>query len=214
MKAFKKTLALLLVVCTLASVLVLTSCKKDKDTDDNTEDTGNNANDDKYTITVVDGANVPVEGVGVMVNTGELITYYTDANGKISFETTSANIEAMIVSVPAEYEQPTYSKTNFASGSKELTLTITKKVANISCIVTVKDQHGNIVEGVNLQLCCGACNPGTTNENGQATFNLTPGSEYQVEILRVPEGYSAPTGYLPETIVGGTAEAVIFIEKN
>ena len=205
----------------LVSTLALTSCRKDKDNDSdnnnagNTDgDTNNDTSDSTYTVKVVDGDNNPVEGVGVMVNTGSFTTYTTDANGKVSFESTAATIQVMLVSVPTGYVLNDYSSASFTSGSKELTLTVDKEATPVTCTVTVKDQHGNPVANVEFQLCYGACVPGTTDANGQATFILSPGAEYQVQINSVPAGYSAPSGYLSETITGGATEAVVTITKN
>ena len=215
MKTLKKIISLVLVVALFAAVLSFTACNKKDDKDDNNGSNNNGGNNDNvYTVTVLDENNAPLKdvGVGVLIN-GEFSTLTTDANGKVTFEAEDASSMARIMSVPAGYDRPN-DLLGFTAGSKEITFTVKKTVVNeVDCVVTVVDQDGNAVAGVSLQLCANACINGTTNENGEATFKLTKNSEYKVEILSVPAGYTAPTGYLSETVFGGTTYFTVEITK-
>lgn len=212
MKTLKKIISLVLVVALFAAVLSFTACKKKDDKKENNGNGGNN--DNVYTVTVLDENNAPLKdvSVGLMIN-GEFSTLTTDANGKVTFEANDASSMAQVMSVPAGYDRPK-DVLGFTAGSKEITFTVKKTVVNeVDCVVTVVDQHGNAVAGVSLQLCANACINGTTNENGEATFKLTKNSEYKVEFLSVPAGYTAPTGYLSETVFGGTTVYELEITK-
>ena len=72
-----------------------------------------------------------------------------------------------------------------------------------SVSVTVKDDNGNPVQGVMLQICKDTCMPAVTNESGVATFNLEATSEHKLSILSCPEGYvynGEPEVYLVEGV--------------
>ncbi len=57
--------------------------------------------------------------------------------------------------------------------------------------VTVKDQDGNAVPAVMVQICKDACIPARTDENGVATFVIDEiTSEHKLSVMSVPEGYS------------------------
>lgn len=214
MKTLKKILSLLLVICMLATVLSFTACgNKDKDGDDDKDNDSDTKTDTTYTVTVTDGEKNPVAGVGIMIST-TLTTLYTDENGKITFESATADVKVMIMSTPDGYEESEKKQVGFTSGSTELKLTVEKTVSKVTCMITVEDQNGDTVSGVNLQICSTTCTPGVTNESGVATFKLTPGVEYKVEILSAPDGYSYPAGYLEETVIGGADEFVVTITKN
>ena len=157
MKAFKKFLILALVFCMMASMLALTSCKKDDVDDTNDANGSGNTNDTPtaepaYTITIVDGANNPVAGVKVMVEP-TYKTYTSDENGKIAFDTDKTGLKVMILSSPEGYEHSS-EPVSFKSGSKELKLTVSKVADDkVSYKVTVLDQNGDPVVGAGVQLC-------------------------------------------------------------
>lgn len=214
MKAMKRILAFVLVVCMLSSMLMLTSCNRDKGNDNNDND--NKTSQNTYTVTVVDGDNKPVAGVGVMIPTTTFSTVMTDANGKISFESESSDVKVMIMSVPTGYDKPKSVQTPFPVGSKELTLTVNKTVVvdnTVSYTVTVKDQNGEAVEGVKVQLCANMCVDTTTGADGVGTLKLVPGVKYDVHILGVPEGYTAPEGFEDEIPAGETSIEIEIIKN-
>lgn len=55
--------------------------------------------------------------------------------------------------------------------------------------VTVVDEMGDPVANAMVQLCNEACYPGSTNEEGVATFALEE-AEYKVSFLSIPDGYA------------------------
>ena len=215
MNTIKKILTLVLVLGMLVSMLALTSCNKDKE-DGKNDDADNKTNENTYTVTVVDGDNNPVAGVGIMIST-TYDTLTTDANGKITFESENAGATVMIMSVPSGYEDPKSAAVGFSSGSKELTLTVKKIVkTTVTYTVTVKDQNGDAVSGVTVQLCTDKmCYDTVTNENGVGTKELDPGIKYDIKITAsgTPEGYTAPDGYFA-SIPADETEIEIVITKN
>ena len=218
MNTLKKIFSLLLVISMILSVLSLTACNKDKgnDGDKGKENVTNNGNTDKtYTVTVLDTDGAPVEGVSIMISTTYEIKT-TDNSGKISFESETGDVSIMVTSIPNGYEDLKLKQINFTSEIRNLTIKLEKtpEVKTTVCQITVKDQYGNAVANVGMQLCNEICTPCFTDENGVANITLKEGVEYKVEILNVPEGYSAPTGYLEEKIIGGTATAEIVITLN
>ena len=221
MKALKKILAIALVICMLASTLALTSCGKDEDNGDKGNDNGGNTatNDNTYTITVVDGAKNPVEGVTVMVSP-TYKTYKSNKDGKITFETDKTGLQAMITASPDGYEHST-SIVDFKSGSKELTLTVTK-LADETVTYTVKivDQNNDPVVGASVQLCYnGVCLTAvSTDANGEITNSLKAGYEVSVKVEVAPgSGYTLPApdanGY-HATIPDGETSITITVTKN
>lgn len=56
--------------------------------------------------------------------------------------------------------------------------------------ITVIDTEGNPVKGVAIQFCDDStCNLEKTDANGVASFDLPEGTQYEVHVLKVPEGY-------------------------
>ena len=216
MKTFKKILTFVLALCMLLSVLSLTACKKEKNNKNENNDTSKTQTTDKtYTVTVVDGDNLPVAGVTIAAMIPTYQTFTTDVNGKVTFTSETSQVKAKIMNVPTGYDKPDNTDLNFASGSKELTVTISKtQSTTVECTVTVVDQNGDVVSGVTVQLCDNACVAKITDASGQATFTLKPGVEYKVEFTQVPAGYTAPTGYLEDKITGGTTSVTLEITKN
>lgn len=213
MKTIKRIIAFVLVVCMLSSMLALTSCNKDKNNDNNDNDNNNSQN--TYTVTVVDGDKNPVAGVGIMIST-TFDTLMTDKNGKISFESEGANPTVMLMSVPEGYDDPKSAETPFPAGSKELTLTVKKTViidTRVDYTVTVKDQDGNPVAGVKVQLCASTCSDAVSGNDGKATLKLEPGVKYEVHVLEAPQGYSVPEGFVTE-IAADKTEIEITVTKD
>ncbi len=87
-----------------------------------------------------------------------------------------------VAETPAESvtEAATESETEAATESQKVTYT-----------VTVKDQDGNPVAGVRVQLCeDDLCKlPKSTNENGVAAFEEAEGV-YRAKLASLPEGYT------------------------
>lgn len=87
--------------------------------------------------------------------------------------------------------------------------------------VTVKDQNGNTVAGVTVQICIkdGMClNPFKTDENGEVKTKLEKREDYQTKVLKAPAGYTYEGGYIDfgsETSVDLTltAECQHVVEK-
>ena len=217
----KKILSILLVICMLASVFSLTACGKknngneDENKNENTENNGGNTEvkDNVYTVIVLDGANNPIAGVGIMISTDYKVLT-TDENGKISFESDNAGVQIMVMSVPEGYEQPDKTAKSFAKGSKEMTVTVNAVVNNkVVYTITVVDKNGNPVGDVTVQLCTDAlCYDTRTNADGIGTKELDPNTEYKVKVSAVPEGYVAPEGYFT-TLSAGTTELIIELES-
>ena len=223
MTMLKKILIIALVFCMAASMLALTSCNKDKgDNTNNGENSGNdNTNNtptgETYTITVVDGANNPVAGVKVMTDPG-FKTYTSDAQGKITFESDKTGIKVAVLSAPEGYEYSS-DAISFKSGSKELTIKVTKaQDERVTYTVTVVDQNGDAVVGAGVQLCYnGVCLPAVnTDDNGTITNLIKDGYEVSV-LITVPNGYSEPTpvsGTYHAVIPEGQTEITITVTKN
>jgi hypothetical protein len=78
--------------------------------------------------------------------------------------------------------------------------------------VIVADADGNPVEGVAVQFCDDTtCQVQMTNENGVATFRPEKPNDYDVHILKVPDGYAEDTqSYKTE---GTWSELTITLQK-
>ncbi len=217
MKNFKKILSLLLVVCMLASVLTLTSCKKSSDDDNNDQSNDNGGTttttDKTYTVTIVDGDNSPVEGAKLTMTDGKTYPSATsDKNGKasVSFPEGTTTVSVMVTSTPDGYEKPEKVSGSFhgvfASGSQELTITLTKKTeAKETYTVRVVDQNGDAVVGMEVQLCPGGvclADKFITDANGEISKELEPNLSVSVQLKDM-------SGYILPTPTSGTYHAVI-----
>ena len=232
MTAFKKILSLVLVICMLAAVCSLTACGgKDTNDDvsnDNNDNGGNNnvTTDKTYTVTVLDGENTPVEGVKLVITDGKSYpTATTDKEGKASVQLPAdVTVSVMVTSVPNGYVKP--EKVSgvyhgvFAKDSTEFTLKVEKEVDNkVEYTVRVVDQNGDAVVGMSIQLCPnGVClaEKFVTNENGEITVKLTPGSAVDVKLEGL-EGYTLPTPVKDSyhaVIESGVTEATVTVTKN
>lgn len=230
MKTFKKIITLLLVACMAISVLSLVACSKDDGKDNNDNNSGNNTqNTNKtYTVTILDGDNNPVKDAKIIFTNGEKFTQpiTTDVNGKAAttdFE--DGTISVMVSTVPDGYKKP--EKVSgpyhgvFASGSTELTVKVEKEASNtVTYTVTVVDQHGDAVEGMEIQLCPGGvclAQNYTTDEFGEITVEIKPGEEVHVKLLTELAGYTLPaadgSGY-HAAIPADETEIEIEITKN
>lgn len=55
--------------------------------------------------------------------------------------------------------------------------------------VTVVDEGGNPISGAFVQICKDDCFPGSTDENGVATFTRPESQGYKISFISVPVGY-------------------------
>ena len=229
MKTFKKIISLLLVVCMMISVLSLVACSKDDKDDNNNDDKNDKTTNKTYTVTILDGDNNPVEGAKVIFTDGnnhftQPIT--TDANGKVATtELADGTISVMLSSVPDGYEKP--AKVSgpyhgvFASESTELTIKVEKEASGkVTYTITVVDQRGDAVEGMEIQLCPGGvclAQNYTTDEFGEITVEIKPGEEVHIKLLTELTGYTLPavdgSGY-HAAIPADETEIEIEITKN
>lgn len=55
--------------------------------------------------------------------------------------------------------------------------------------VTVVDEGGNPISGAFVQICKDDCFPGSTDENGVATFTRPESQGYKISFISLPVGY-------------------------
>ena len=55
--------------------------------------------------------------------------------------------------------------------------------------VTVTDEGGNPISGAFVQICLNDCFPGSTDENGVATFSRPEAEGYKVSFISMPAGF-------------------------
>ncbi len=228
MNTFKKIISLILAVCSILGALALTSCDKDNGGDKNNENDGGNETVTGYTVTVVDTNGNAVEGVSLMITNmvAVPVTGKTDANGKLTANVEGDGMGVVVSSVPNGFIKPeklSGSMFNiiFPENSKEVTLTLEKAaVEETLYTVTIKDQNGNSVKDVSLQLCFGGtCQTAPlTDDNGVCTLNLPNPEDVTLKILSVPEGYEKPEatieGGYHYAFTNGEVRAEIIITKN
>lgn len=88
------------------------------------------------------------------------------------------------------------------------------EAATPSHTVKVVDEGGNPIAGVFVQICLpnGTCTPAQTQEDGVAYYYNMAEADYEVKVLKMPEGY----GYTTEEEVfffpDGSTEAVITLQ--
>ncbi len=91
-------------------------------------------------------------------------------------------------------EAPTTAETDAptAAPTEAPTETQTEPAAEITYTVTVKDQDGNPVAGVRVQMCKDelCMLPKSTGDDGVATFSETEDT-YHAKLASLPEGYTA-----------------------
>ncbi len=59
----------------------------------------------------------------------------------------------------------------------------------VTYTVAVRDEEGNGIANVAVQLCDSACIPGFTGEDGTAVFRL-PAGNYHASVTVMPDGYA------------------------
>ncbi len=119
-----------------------------------------------------------------------------DTDGTTAAETTGEN-------TPAGTTATTEATTTTPAGPTKTTYKI-----------TVLDQNGAPVKGVEVQMCddAGCKLPNATGDDGSVSFSFSP-SNYHVTLITIPEGYTADTEEqhnFPE----GSSELTITIQKN
>ncbi len=229
MKNLKKILSLVLVLCGVLGMLALTSCGESENTNGGENTDGNNTDYKGYVVTVVDTDNNPVSGVNLMI-TNQSSAFSspltTDENGKANADVTGDGMGVVISSVPSGYIMPAkisgLLNAVFASGSKEVKITLEKEATAVKTTytITIVDQNGDAVEGVTLQLCYGGqCLPApATNADGATTLQLADASGVNLKLLTVPSGYTKPeatvNGEYHLAIEDGTTSVTFEITKN
>ena len=191
MKTFNKILAmltaLLMILCGLAA------CEEGGTGDTEPEAVS-------YTVNCVDENGAPVAGVLVAFAKadGQTQLAITGEDGILTVESEAAVTSVTVNSIPTGYSCET--KTYNFEGAAEVTIVLTADVSadtTVTYTVTVVDDKGNPVSGVELQFCDeNSCRqPVKTDENGTVSEKYVE-SEYHVTVNSVPDGYS-----VAETVV-------------
>ncbi len=119
---------------------------------------------------------------------------------------------------PAETTGPSDTTAAETTAAPEITTpspeTTAPAPAKITYKVTVVDQNGDAVKGVEVQMCddAGCKLPAPTAEDGTVTFTYAE-SNYHITLVTIPEGYTADTAAqydFPE----GSTELTVTITKN
>ena len=162
-----------------------------------------------YTVYVVDELGTPIANAIVLFDG---VTYYTDANGMVTFELLESDAYVFEVVAPEGYN---LEDGEFAFGTEStVTVTIFRNLENLDNTeykVYLVDQNGKPVTGVQVQL---DSEDGSTTEakmvdgNGCATF-LLPDTNYLVTV-RVKGG--PPMGYEPTSAKLTPDKTVLTIE--
>ena len=194
----------------------------------NKDNGGSNTNDGKedYTFTLRDSDLEPVAGAKIKVNVngadGE--EKFTDENGVVVFRVQKGAkfVGVTIVEVPADYVIDEEFHI-FESGRTLSTNTVSKKK-----IYTVKvvDQNGDVVAGVQVQLCHdgGCLAKAYTDAEGKAKYSVTEAlTEPYASINSVPTGYALQEGdifntdgitYTHYTYINSSGEIEVQIVKQ
>lgn len=200
MNNLKRVLLLLLVLTlAVASVFSLASC----DNTDNGDDSGDGGKENKgdsvtYTVVVKDEAGNAISGATVSITydgVEKVTKKATDENGKVTYTANAAakvGVMATVNSVPTGYKKPAVSKNiEFASGSDTLTVVVESLD---TYTVTVKDQNGDAVSGIKIQLCFGeelCLKAESANSEGKVVFYYGDTEEVATaKIYELPSGYS------------------------
>lgn len=80
--------------------------------------------------------------------------------------------------------------------------------------VKVVDEGGNPIAGVFVQICLpdGTCTPMQTGEDGVACYYDMEDADYEVKVLKMPEGYGYTTEEEVFSFPDGSNEAVITLK--
>jgi len=97
---------------------------------------------------------------------------------------------AETTTVPAT-EEATEAATENATENATEAPTEGSDVANGMAVytVTVVDEGGNPISGAFVQICKDDCFPGSTDENGVATFTRPETEGYKISFISLPVGY-------------------------
>ncbi len=227
MRNFKKILVLLLSLSLMLSCIAfLIGC--DVSEEETTEAETKAEEDGAYTVTLVDSDGAAVVGASIMITDSKsvFISGTTDQNGSFSAESDAEGLGVMIVSLPSGYEKP-----EAVSGAlhavfgdkKELSVTVKKETTEVVTYkVTVVDQNGKGVFGVELQLCPnGTClaDKFVTDENGVCTKDMKPNLPVDIKVVSLPDGYEEPdvlaeSGGYHAKLEAGKTEITITVTKG
>ena len=109
-------------------------------------------------------------------------SFFVDRNGKIvSYPISGAYVD--------KYEETI---SNLLAGESIAVVTVPAAAANDAETyrVMVTDTSGDPVKGVTIQFCDDStCNLAKTDADGVAVFDMPEGTQYEVHVLKVPEGY-------------------------
>ncbi len=217
----KRLLSFLLLLCLLCSAMAVAACNGGTTPPDNDNKEDPPANDNTYTVTVVDADGTPLSDVKLMITDNKSIfkTVTTDASGKASAEITGdgAGLGVTIVSLPKGYKKPDAVGGLHATfaGQKAITITVEKELDDsqkTTYTVTVVDANGTPVAGVSVQLCHSTCQTFTTDAEGRVACLGEPNLWWDIKILALPDGYGMPSelpsGYHARIEEGQTAVTV------
>ena len=109
-------------------------------------------------------------------------SFFVDRNGKIvSYPISGAYVD--------KYEETI---SNLLAGESIAVVTVPAAATNDAETyrVMVTDTSGDPVKGVTIQFCDDStCNLAKTDSDGVAVFDMPEGTQYEVHVLKVPEGY-------------------------
>ncbi len=231
---FKKLISILLVLSmALCCAVALSSCSDDPQPCDEHNDGDHDGKcdvcgaavevppfGDPYTVTVKDADGALISGVALKISTRgtESEQLVTGSDGKATYTLEKiAYVRATVLSVPNGYIKPT-AYVDFADGASTLTITL-EKDERIAHTVILKDNEGNPISGVYVQICQDICQtPVATDAEGKAVITFKPEAGYlKVKVTSIESelpGYEMVgeldgEGYLhyPE----GTTELIITV---
>lgn len=177
--------------------LICDKCGANLSTDDN----GNQGQEgtDTYTLTLKDqnNAGVPDVQVQVLVDGKRGDVKYTDNNGAVSYEVkkNAVLVQINVLEWNNDYENTLDS--DYIVFEDGFTYTIGGIIKKTEYVITVVDNNGAAVEGVEVQLCFGSIckTPKFTNKTGKATVLASDDPvDVYVSIKGLPEGYALQNG--------------------
>ena len=204
--------AALVVIVPIVLVIVLGGGNDNVDEPDNGGNPGSTETQDTkvtYVVNVVDENGTGVKDVRIEFIMEEMpLVYKTDENGKSSFTTKKEVTGVAIKSIPNGYESDKVGKALSFDGENSIKITL-KKLPDF--VIKVVDNEGNLVEGVQVQMCDeeGSCRmPKTTGADGVATYGYEAGS-FHAQLTVVPEGYTVEDASAYYEFVDGVATIVL-----
>lgn len=179
-----------ILILALLTALCFVACEKEEE--GNNDQGGNEENlptTVTYTVKVMNGE-TPISGakvsiVNLMTEDKKLVT--TDANGVATYEAEAGMYSAELFTVPGVTDFDRTPKTFDAT--KLITFDLApENVELITYTIYVKDENGNPIDGVQVQICDTVCRtPKTTDSNGMATDSV-PAGNWKAQLTDV-DGY-------------------------